>query len=120
MSDLSKEHQDPSSVSDIDFSDKVSVLCITVNEDNELTYQINWTPNEDGLSGTASVFYNLLFENLGLKIFKELRELCVLNNAELDYLTINQIIHNFLEQSQSQESQTQDEVVVPPDQVFTT
>jgi hypothetical protein len=96
---------------------KSCVLALVVNEKGELNYQINWSPDEKGLHGAASIFYNLIFDNLAFKIFEELREQCVLNDAEIDYLTISKMMNNFL-QSQQAKSKDEDEVVVPPDQIF--
>lgn len=120
MLDPSNEPQDQSSES-LDLAeylkDKVCALAITINENNELTYQIDWHQDEDGLHAAASIFYNLLFDNLAAKIFEELKQQCVLNDAETDYLIISKIMHNFL-QSQQANLQDNDEVVVPPDQIF--
>jgi len=119
MEKPSNEPQDPQLDTDLgDFlQDKVCSLAITVDKNNELTYQINWSPDESGLAGAASVFYSLLFDDLGLKIFEEMKQQCVINNAEMDYLAISKIMHSFLE-SQQANTQTNDEVVVPPDQIF--
>jgi len=120
MLDPLNKPQDQSSESN-DFleyiKNKSCVLALVVNEKGELNYQINWSPDEKGLHGAASIFYNLIFDNLAFKIFEELREQCVLNDAEIDYLTISKMMNNFL-QSQQAKSKDEDEVVVPPDQIF--
>jgi hypothetical protein len=114
--------QDPFSQSQepLDDEENAGVSCqlvIQCDTDGVVGYDCNWLPGDSGIVGLASIFYKLLIDNFGEEIFEEIKKDCVLNNNEADYLTVVNLINNRAEQVK-QDRQTDDDVVVPPDQVF--
>ena len=89
-------------------------LTISVDNEGNIAYNCDWEPTEEGLIGVASIFYKVLVDELPVKIFEEMRGQCVLNNAESDFMAIE----NLLQQYIAIDSDSNDEsVVVPPDKI---
>lgn len=112
--------QDPFSQSPEPSDDQADVVCmlsIHCDSNGIVSYDCNWANGDDGLIGLASIFYKVLAENFGEEIFEEIKKECVLNNNEADYITVVNLINNRAE-VKSSENKNDDDVVVPPDQVF--
>tara|TARA_Y100001936_G_C15927171_1_gene587313 strand:+ start:389 stop:736 length:348 start_codon:yes stop_codon:yes gene_type:complete len=112
MTEDSHKDQDVSSnnsSSEQDFSAKLTIL---VDKEGEIVYNCDWEPTDDGLLGVASIFYKLLIDDLGNKIFEEIKNQCVLNNAETDFMAIENIIYKYASIDSKGDS-----VVVPPDKI---
>jgi len=111
MQEPSSQPQDPSETeSDSDVSCQ---LIIQADLDGIVGYSCDWIPGEEGLIGLASIFYKLLVDNFGEQVFEEIKQQCVLNNAEEDYITIVSLIN-----SKTKPRESDNDVVVPPDQIF--
>lgn len=116
MHDPFSQSQEPSD----DDGEDTGIACqlvVQCDTDGMVSYDCNWLPGDSGVIGLASIFYKLLIDNFGEEIFEEIKKDCVLNNNEADYLTVVNLINNRAQQKQEQ-GQTDDDVVVPPDQVF--
>ena len=89
-------------------------LTIFVDNEGNIAYNCDWEPTEEGIIGVASIFYKILIDELPAKIFEEMRGQCVLNNAESDFMAIEELLHQYmaLDSDDSNES-----VVVPPDKI---
>lgn len=101
-----------------DAEDKLAFLVIGVDSEGIIDYNAHWQPEENGLLAIASIFYKLIIENLPLQILEEIKEQCVLNDNQGDYLAILELINNFSEQRLNSMKGDDDNIVVPPDQVF--
>lgn len=96
-------------------SESQAQLNLFINKDGELEYNCDWDQDENGLSGVAAIFYGIMFGDLSTQILQEIKEQCVSNNMEADYLTIIETISRY---SLSQRGDEEDEVAVPPDQSY--
>ena len=91
-------------------------LIIQSDTDGIVEYNCNWISGEEGLIGLASIFYKLLIENFGEEIFKEIKNECVINSNEADYVTVVNLINS--QAQKNTKTENGNDVVVPPDQVF--
>lgn len=90
-------------------------LNVFINEKGELEYNCDWDSNESGLSGMASIFYQIMFADLCPEILREIKQQCVSNDMESDYLTIVELISRY---SQNLGQGEDEEVVVSPEQSY--
>lgn len=90
-------------------------LVITVDKQGFVSYSCDWTPGENGIIGLASIFYKLLLDNFSEEILQEIKQQCVLNNSEADYMAVISLINNYDSKFKKQDD---DQVVVAPDQVY--
>jgi len=91
-------------------------LTIYVTEDGELMYNCDWQPGEGGLIGVASIFYQLLSDNLSEQIFEEIKTQCVSNNKEEDFMSISSLLK--IHDTEDQMPIANEDVCVPPDRVM--
>lgn len=108
MQESSSSHQDQS-------IEPCAELNIFINDEGNLEYNCDWDSNEIGLTGIASILYSVMFGDLCPQILQEIRQQCVSNNTEADYLTIVDLISKY---SQNLSDGRDDEVAVPPDQSY--
>ena len=76
--------------------DLLAQLTITISRDGEFGYTCDWDPTDSGTGALASIFYGIGYDDLIEKILNELREQCVLEGNEKDFLTIVQTMKGFL------------------------
>jgi hypothetical protein len=76
--------------------DMLAQLTITISRDEEFGYTCDWDSTDKGTSALASIFYGIAYDDLIEKILNGLREQCVLEGNEEDFLTIVQTIKGFL------------------------
>jgi hypothetical protein len=98
-----------------DSEEVCSKLTIFVDKEGDIAYNCDWEPTEEGLMGVASIFYKLLVDDMPMKIFDEIKAQCVLNNAENDFIAIENLIQQY---STLEGTSDQDDVVVPPDRII--
>jgi hypothetical protein len=89
---------------------------ITVDKDGIMEYNCDWEPGSEGISHVASIFYKVMFDGLPDAILAEIKQQCVLNNKEEDYINLINIISSLA--IENSDIINDDEVVVQPDQVF--
>jgi hypothetical protein len=87
---------------------------ISVDKDGIIEYNADWQPSEDGIVSIGSIFYKLLLDNLPEQMLEEIKQKCIVNNMDAEYIAIANIIGNLLEEKNNEV----DSVVVPPDKVF--
>lgn len=116
MQEPSNQYQDQSD--EIIIDDKLAFLFLSVDHSGNIDYNVKWEPGEEGLLAIATIFYKLLIENLPLEMLEQIREQCVLSDNEGDYLAILNIINKFSEQRLGNIQGDDDNIVIPPDQVF--
>jgi len=92
-------------------------LIITVDKDGIMEYNCDWEPGSEGITNVASIFYKVMFDGLPDSILAEIKQQCVLNNNEEDYINLINIISSFVVENNN-DIISDDEVVVQPDQVF--
>jgi hypothetical protein len=114
MSDLYKKFLDANH----DPVNTYASLEIFVDEDGVLHYNCDWIKGEEGIVSIASIFQKLLVDNLTFEILEEIKSQCVTNNREGEYINLINIIQNTCEQSLYKTDKPEDDVVIPPDQVF--
>jgi len=108
MLDPSNPHQD--------FEAKLE---IRVDKEGVLSYNCDWEPGDEGLIAVASIFYKIMVDNLCSEILEEIKQQCVISDSEADYMAVINLINAQLDdQKSSSEGTSDDDVVVPPDQVF--
>jgi hypothetical protein len=94
-------------------SEEVSAnLSIFVDNEGNIAYNCDWDSTEEGLIGVASIFYKLILDDLPARIFEEIKEQCVLNNAENDFIAIEGMLQQY-----SSVTKDEDSVVIPPDKI---
>ena len=76
--------------------DLLAQLKITISKDGEFGYACDWDSTDKGTGALASIFYGIAYDDLIEKILNGLREQCVLEGNEEDFLTIVQTIKDFL------------------------
>lgn len=99
-------------------TDKLAFLTIGVDTNGIVDYNVHWKPEEEGLVAIANIFYKLIVDNLSIQILEEIRQQCVLNGSEGDYLIMLNIINKLSEKTLQDHQDDEDNIVVPPDQVF--
>jgi hypothetical protein len=114
MNQQSENSQDQSHINQ-EFAAK---LTISVDKQGLVEYNCDWDNTTDGLASVASIFYQLMFDELPDAILSEIKQECVLNGNEQNYLHIINLISSFVIDNQKEVSPEEDEVVVQPDQVF--
>jgi len=92
-------------------------LLIFVDKDGVMEYNCDWTPGT-GMKDIASIFYKIMFDNLSDSILQEIKQQCVLNGNEEDYVNLINIISALALDNISNETNSVDDIVVPPDRVF--
>lgn len=105
---------------DYDSSDEnlEAKLEFRVDKDGILSYNCDWKPGDEGLIGIASIFYKLMVDDICSEILQEIKQQCVLNGNEVDYISVVNLIQSQMEQQSKNTTVTGDDIVVPPDQVF--
>lgn len=111
MKHQSSERQDQSSE-----NSDLAQLQIIVDRSGFVEYNCDWDDSAEGIVGIASIFYKVFYENLTYKILEGIKDQCVLNNNEDDYNNIVKVIAQFAQDDE--EGVNDDEVVIPPDQIF--
>ena len=96
-----------------DSEESCSKLIISVDKEGTVSYNCDWEPSTEGLVGVAAIFYKLLLDDLPAKIFDEIKEQCVLNNTETDFMAIENLIQEY----STLDPKTNEDVVVPPDRI---
>lgn len=96
-----------------DSEESCSKLIISVDKEGNVSYNCDWEPSTEGLVGVAAIFYKLLLDDLPVKIFDEIKEQCVLNNTETDFMAIESLIQEY----STLDHKTSEDVVVPPDRI---
>jgi len=114
MEDQSNKQPDQSSSNE----GKLAFLTIGVDNNGIVDYNVNWQPEEEGLIAIATIFHKLIVDNLSIQILEEIRQQCVLNGSEGDYLVMLNIINKLSEKTIQDHQDDEDNIVVPPDQVF--
>jgi len=89
-----------------------------VDKDGILSYNCDWKPGDEGLIGIASIFYKLMVDDICSEILEEIKQQCVLNGNEEDYVNLINIISALALDNMSTETNSVDDIVVPPDRVF--
>ena len=110
MKQQAQKSQDQSD--NLNLEDLVSQLTIYVDQEGNIAYNCDWEPSEDGLLAIATILYKLISDDLPAKIFDEIRDQCVLNNAEADFMAIQAIIAKYRDVNKGEDS-----IVVPPDKI---
>ena len=114
MEDQSNKQPDQSSSNE----GKLAFLTIGVDNNGIVDYNVNWQPEEEGLIAIATIFHKLIVDNLSIQILEEIRQQCVLNGNEEDYVNLINIISALALDNISNETNSVDDIVVPPDRVF--
>tara|TARA_Y100001973_G_C5176504_1_gene322303 strand:+ start:1237 stop:1593 length:357 start_codon:yes stop_codon:yes gene_type:complete len=109
---------DPEAYENIDPEEISAKLILYVDNQGEIMYNCDWEPTQEGLIGMASIFYKLLVEDLSSEIFKEIKAECVSTNTEQDFMTIHNLIDVYASQQEEVKSESDDNVVVPPDRIM--
>lgn len=100
-------------------TDLFSVLNIFVDNEGIMQYNCDWDNTAEGISAVASIFYKIMFDDLPESILAEIKQQCVLNGNEENYMQIISLISSFaVENNKEDLNANDDEVVVQPDQVF--
>jgi hypothetical protein len=110
MDQQSQESPDQSTNANLD--NLVSQLTVYVDQEGNIAYNCDWEPSEDGLLGIGTILYKLISDDLPNKIFDEIRDQCVLNDAEADFMAIQAIISKYRDIKKGEDS-----IVVPPDKI---
>lgn len=111
-------NQSPDPSDEIKIDDKLAFMFIAVDEEGIIDYNVKWEPGETGLLAISSLFYKLIIDNLPLEMLEQIREQCVLNDNEGDYLSILNVINKLSEKRLDNIQGDDDSIVIPPDQVF--
>lgn len=111
-------NQSPDQSDEVITDDKLAFLFISVDEDGLIDYNVKWEPGENGLLAISSIFYKLIIDNLPLEMLEQIREQCVLNDNEGDYLSMLNVINKLSEKRLENIQGDDDSIVIPPDQVF--
>jgi hypothetical protein len=96
-----------------DSEESCSKLVILVDNEGNVSYNCDWEPSTEGLVGIAAIFYKLLLDDLPAKIFDEIKEQCVLNNTETDFMAIENLIQEY----STLDHKMDEDVVVSPDRI---
>ena len=94
-----------------------SILTILVDNEGIVQYNCDWAEGDEGLIAMASIFYKILVDNLPMQILEEIKEQCVLNGKEGDYMALVSLINNNLDDTPKEEDVDND-ICIPPDQIF--
>ena len=111
MENQSNQPQDQS-------SDFLAKLEITVDREGIMSYNCDWDSTSDGLEATALLYYKLLFDDLPQQILDEIKKECVLNDTESNYHYVISLISKLAGEDEKGSDSGDDDVVVPPDQVY--
>ena len=109
------QHQSCQSQDQSEDTELSAQLNIFVDKNGFISYNCDWVPGEDGIIGLASIFYKLLLDNFSEEILLEIKQQCVLNNSEADYMAIISLINSY---SAKIKNGDEDQVVISPDQVY--
>lgn len=112
MQHQSCQSPDPFDDQNAEFS---AQLNITVDKNGFVSYNCDWIPGESGIIGLASIFYKFLFDNFSEEILQEIKQQCVLNNSEADYMAVINLINSYDAKVRKND---EDQVVISPDQVY--
>jgi hypothetical protein len=115
MSDQSNKPQDQFENKDKENS---ATLEISVDKDGSVGYNVNWKEGDEGLLGIASIFYKLIVDNLPEQILEGIKQDCISKNEEFEYMAIIEIVNKLSKVSINQNNTGDDNIVVPPDQIF--
>jgi hypothetical protein len=121
MSDQSSQHPDPQ-VSEEELVEELknasSYFIVLTDQEGNMNYRVDWQATDSAIIGIASIFFSLMFDRLSFKIFEEIKQQCVLNDAESDYLSMLKIINELAESANltNDNEDNKGSVVIPPDQ----
>tara|TARA_B100001094_G_scaffold324830_1_gene378064 strand:- start:969 stop:1328 length:360 start_codon:yes stop_codon:yes gene_type:complete len=88
----SSYQEDPYSSKD----ELIAQLTININKNEEFGYTCDWDSTDKGIEAISSIFYGIAYDDLMEKILKELKEQCVLEDNEEDFLSILDTIKDFV------------------------
>jgi hypothetical protein len=117
MSDIQHQSsQSPDQFEEGSNNENISAqLTITVDNQGFISYNCDWTPGENGIVGLASIFYRLLLANFSEEILLEIKQQCVSNDSEADYIAIINLINSYDSKLNKNDD---NQVVIAPDQVY--
>lgn len=91
-------------------------LKIYTNDEDEIKFSCNWEPSEKGIHGISSIFFGLAYNDLAEQILNHLKDQCVLESNEEDFVRIIDSIKAFImsQDKEHQEVDSNDSLVVTP------
>lgn len=115
MSDTQPQSCQSQDQFDNEESELAAQLVIAVDKNGLVSYNCDWIPGESGIIGLATIFYKLLLDNFSQEILQEIKQQCVLNGGESDYIAVIDLINSYDSKVKKPDD---DQVVIPPDQVY--
>ncbi|MEN8846436.1 MAG: hypothetical protein ABF261_09195 [Candidatus Arcticimaribacter sp.] len=108
--------EDPYSSND----ELIAKLTININKNEEFGYTCNWDSTDKGIKAISSIFYGIAYDDLMEKILRELKEQCVLEGNEEDFLSIIDTIKDFVMSTEkiNDENSAGDSLAVSPRDVL--
>ena len=91
-------------------------LRVYVNEDEEIKFMCNWEPSEKGIDGISSIFFGLAYNDLAEQILNHLKNQCVLESNEEDFVRIIDTIKSFIisQDKELQDIESNESLAVTP------
>ena len=98
----------------------IEQLTININKNEEFGYTCDWDSNDKGIKAISSIFYGIAYDDLMEKILKQLRQQCVLQGNEEDFLSIVDSITEFVTSAEKINNQNSggDSLAVSPRNVL--
>lgn len=115
MSDTQPQSCQSQDQFDNEDSELSAQLVIAVDKKGFVSYNCDWIPGENGVVGLATIFYKLLLDNFSEEILQEIKQQCVLNDSESEYIAVINLINSYDSKVKKPDD---DQVVIPPDQVY--